>query len=166
MAKPSILLSPGSFVLPGVYNPVLDAVKAKGYEIKALHLPSVGPGAGQGRDGPAPSMHDDAAFVANEAEKLADEGKNVVLIGHSYGGIPITQAAEGLGVEDRRKQAKKGGIVTLGYMTALVPSVGSSAMEVLADVPPESKTPFEIDVRLPESLHALPFMSSLAVDIE
>jgi len=145
MAKSSILLIPGSFVLPEMYDPVVAAVRAQGYEMKALHLPSVGLSARQGRDGPAPSMHEDAAFVAKEAEKLVEEGKDVVLIGHSYGGIPITQAAKGLGVEDRRKQGKKGGIVKLAYMTALVPAVGSSAVDVLAGVPPEHQAPMETD---------------------
>ncbi len=149
MSKPSILFIPGSFVLPELYDPVVEAVRAKGCDIKVLHLPSVGPSARTGREGPAPSMHDDAAFVAREVEKLADEGKEVVLMGHSYGGVPITQAVEGLSLQDRRQRGKTGGIVRLAYMTALVPALGSSAAEVLAGVPEEHRAPMEVDVSGP-----------------
>ena len=75
MSNPSILLIPNSFALPEFYNPVVDAVAAKGYEIRALHLPSVGLKTGQGREGAPPTMYDDAAFIAKEAERFADEAK-------------------------------------------------------------------------------------------
>jgi hypothetical protein len=69
-------------------------------------------------------MFDDATFIAKETEKLADHGKDASLVAHSYGGVPITESAKGLGNQERQKQGKKGGIVRLAYMTALVPGVG------------------------------------------
>ena len=147
MSKPSILLIPGSFALPEYYDTVVEAVAAKGYEIWGLHLPSVGLETGQGREGAPPTMYDDAAFIAKEAEKLADEGKDVILIGHSYGGVPVTQSAEGLGKEERQKQGKSGGLVRLAYITSLVPAVGTSAAGVLADVTKEYQIDLKIDVR-------------------
>jgi pimeloyl-ACP methyl ester carboxylesterase len=149
MSKPSILLIPGSFALPEYYNPVVDAVVAKSYEIRALHLPSVALKTGQGREGALPTMYDDAAFIAKEAERLADEGKNVILIGHSYGGVPGTQSAKGPGTKERQKQGKTGGIVNLAYITSLVPAVGMSTAGVLADVPKEYQLDLKTDVRFP-----------------
>ena len=160
MSKPSILLIPGSFALPEFYDPIVDAVVAKGYEIRALHLPSVGLKTGQGREGAPPTMYDDAAFIAKEAERRADEGKDVILIGHSYGGVPVTQSAKGLGTKERQKQGKTGGIVHLAYITSLVPAVGTSAAAVLADVPKEHQLDLKIDVRLLASSF-LPFLSLL-----
>lgn len=147
MSKPSILLIPGSFALPEFYDPIIDAVAAKGYSIRGLHLPSVGLSALKGREGAPPTMYDDAAFIANEAKKLADEGKDVVLIGHSYGGIPVTQSLKGVGKEERGKQGKKGGVVRLAYITSLVPAVGVAALGVLADVPKEQQLDLKVDVR-------------------
>ncbi|MCJ1384566.1 hypothetical protein MMC17_007683 [Xylographa soralifera] len=144
MSKPSILLVPDSFTLPELYDPIVNAVAAKGYEIQALHLPSVGLKTGP-REGPPPSMYEDAALIAKEVEKLADEGKDVLLIAHSYGGIPATESTKGLGAEERQKDGKKGGIVALAYITALVPALGVSAMGVLAGVPPESQLLLPID---------------------
>ena len=149
MSKPSILLIPGSFGLPEFYDPIVDAVAAQGYLIRALHPPSVGTKAGHGNDQltEPPSMYDDAALIAGEAEKLAGEGKDVILVAHSYGGTPTTESTKGLGKEERQKQGKKGGIVNIAYMTALVPAVGVSAAGVLADVPKEQQLDLKIDVR-------------------
>lgn len=145
MSKPSILLIPGSFGLPEFYDPIVNAVAAQGYEIRALHYPSVGLKTGP-REGVPPSMYDDAAFIAEETEKLADEGKDVVLIAHSYGGVPTSQSIKGLGKEERVKAGKEGGVVNLAYMTALVPALGVSAMGVLSDVPKEQQLDLKIDV--------------------
>jgi len=131
MSKPSILLIPGSFSLPEFYDTVVDPVAAKGYEIKALHLPSVGSKPGPTEKEP-PSMYEDAALIAAEVTKLADLGKDVILIAHSYGGVPATESVKGLGKEERQKEGKKGGIVRLAYLTAIVPPVGSPSADVLS----------------------------------
>ncbi|OTA60424.1 alpha/beta-hydrolase [Hypoxylon sp. EC38] len=144
MPKPSIVLVPGSFSLPEFYDNILNAVKAKGYEIEGLHYPSVGLKTGP-RTGELPSMYDDAAFISKEVAKLADEGKDVVLIGHSYGGVPATQSTEGVTKAERQKQGKKGGIVRLAYMTALVPAIGQSAGGILEKLPAESRIQFAVD---------------------
>lgn len=148
MSKPAILLFPGSFVRPVLgYQPIIDHLTREGYEIKGLHPPSVGPGPRQGRDGPAPTMYDDAALIATEAEKLADEGKDVIVIGHSYGGVPVSQAPKDLSKDQRQAQGKPGGIVRLGYITSLVPALGKSAVDVLGTVPKEDQVNIVPDVR-------------------
>jgi pimeloyl-ACP methyl ester carboxylesterase len=146
MSKPSILFFPGSFVLVSVYQPIFDAVSKAGYEIKGIHPPSIGPSSRQGRDGPAPSMYDDAAVVAKEVEKLADQGRDVILIAHSYGGGPISQSTKGLSKEERKAQGKSGGIVRLAYMTAVVPAVGQSAQNVLSGTRNDGDMPVSMDV--------------------
>lgn len=145
----------GSFSLPTFYDEIIGAVAAKGYEIKALHSPSVGLDSGLGREGSLPTMYDDAAFIAKEVEKLADDGKEVVLIAHSYGGIPTSECPKGLGKEERQKQGKKGGLVRIAYMTCLVPAVGSSALNLLADVPIEQGVELSVDVSL--IIYHMPF---------
>lgn len=151
MTKPSIILVPGSFARPEFYDPIVDVVKSHGYSIRALHLPSVGLEAGP--VGPPPSMYDDAAFIAREVEKLADEGNDILLVAHSYGGVPATESLKGLSKEERAKSGKAGGVVRLAYLTCLVPAVGSNSASVLADVPEEARLELKIDVRLRRSLH-------------
>ena len=146
MTKPSIIFCPGSFNLPSEYQAIFDGVIEAGYEIKGIHLPSIGPSSQQGRDSPAPSMYDDATLIAQEVEKLADQRKDVVVMGHSYAGVPISQCTKGLGKEERKAQNKLGGIVQLAYMTALVPALGESAQDVISTGPKDRKIEMAVDV--------------------
>ncbi|KAH8666972.1 Alpha/beta hydrolase fold-1 [Xylariales sp. PMI_506] len=146
MSKPSILIVPGSFAHPSLYDNLVEALAKHGYELRALHIPSIGLEAGVGRDIPPPSMYDDAAFIAQEVNKLADEGKDVVLIPHSYGGVPATESVDkSLTKEAREKDGKKGGLVRLAYMTCLVPAVGQTAKDVLDELPPGDAIPMNVD---------------------
>jgi hypothetical protein len=157
MSKPSILFIPGSYTLLSVFQPLFDAVSKGGYEIKGIHLPTVGPSSRQGRDTPGPSMYDDAAAIAQEAEGLADQGKDVILMGHSYAGVPMSQSVKGLGKEQRKAQGKPGGIVRLAYIACLVPAIGSSAGSLLSRFPDEKRPRLSIDVSILND-HPLPFL--------
>ncbi|KAI1808583.1 alpha/beta-hydrolase [Daldinia bambusicola] len=141
MSKPTVLIVGGSFAPAEVYDDIVDAVKAKGYDIKALPYPSVRL-RGEPKPEKLPTMYDDAAFVANEISKLADEGKEVVLIAHSYGGVPATESTKGLTKKERQSQGKPGGVVRLAYMTALVAPVGRSAQSLLGEIPSENRVEF------------------------
>jgi pimeloyl-ACP methyl ester carboxylesterase len=154
--KPSIVFVPGSFALPEFYDNITTAVAAKGYEIKAIRLPSVGAKSAsshtpdseqdaQPHSQTTPTMFDDAAFITHEVTQLADQGKDVILIAHSYGGIPTSESIKGLAKAERTV----GGVVRVAYITALVPKLGASAMDVLADVAPENRDELQIDVCLP-----------------
>jgi len=145
MTRPSLILVPGSFALPEYYDPMFEKLRAKGVDIRGIHLPSVGLRTLEGRPGPPPTMYDDAAFIAKEVEKEADAGKDVVVIGHSYGGVPVSQFPQGLSKAQRQEQGKPGGLVALAYLTCLVPALGESAMSVLAFAPPENKTEMDVD---------------------
>lgn len=150
MSKPSIIFIPGSYVLLPVYQPLFDGISKAGYEIRGIHPPTVGLSSRQGRDGPAPSMYDDATVIAQEAEKLADQGRNVILMGHSYAGIPMSQSTKGLGKEERKAQGKPGGIVRLAYISSLVPAVGNSAGSLLSRFPDQNRPLVSIDVSVLE----------------
>ncbi|PSN69231.1 alpha/beta-hydrolase [Corynespora cassiicola Philippines] len=126
--KPILVLVPGSFSQLNSYTKAIDPFRAKGYELEAVTLPTTGK-----KPGPLPTMYDDAAQIAGVVERLADEGKDIVLVGHSYGGIPVSQSIKGLSKQDRVKQGKKGGLVRVAYLTALVPDVGQAAQNVLTN---------------------------------
>lgn len=148
MSKPSIIFIPGSFSLLPVWQPFFEAAYKLGHEITGLHPPTIGLSSQQGRDGPAPSMYDDAAVIAQEAEKLADQGKDVILMGHSYAGIPISQSTKGLSRNERKAQGKPGGVVQLAYIACLVPAIGESASSRLGKLPNDKKPSISIDVRV------------------
>lgn len=139
-SKPSIIIVPGSFSLPEFYDAVTDRVASKGYEIKAIRLRST-----EKLQQPA-TMYDDAAAIASEVAALVDQGKEVILVAHSYGGVPASESIKGLAkTED---SGKAGGIVNLAYLTAVVPELGASSADVLADIPTENRVELQLEVGL------------------
>lgn len=122
MSLPTLILIPGAYTPTTVYNPFLPILHAQGLDVYALPLQTVGR-----RPLPAPHMYDDAAFIAAEVRKLVDAGKRVVLLGHSYGGVPVSQCTKGLSVKERAAQGKEGGIVRLVFLTAVVLRLGETA---------------------------------------
>ncbi|KAI1371173.1 hypothetical protein F4677DRAFT_320785 [Hypoxylon crocopeplum] len=134
MPGPSLVIVPAASALPLFYDAVVDGVSRHGYDIKALHIPSVGLVTGA-RPGEPPNMYDDAAFISAHVTGLADAGYDVLLITHSYGGTAATESVRGLSKNERQKEGKKGGIVGLAYMTSLVPEVGHPASSTAGTTP-------------------------------
>ena len=77
-------------------------------------------------------MEDDAARIHGIAEKLLDNGKDVVFAMNSYGGIPTTQACHGLSRKEREAAGKPGAVVGLVYLSALLVQEGQSLAESLS----------------------------------
>ena len=60
----------------------------------------------------------------------ADE-KDIVVVCHSYGGIPGAGAAHGLSKIARAKEGKKGGVIGLIYISGFVVPEGSSLLDIM-----------------------------------
>ena len=125
--KPTVLIVPGSFSPLVLYTGIVDYLKYYGYEVEFAHYPSIG------RRDPLPpaTMEDDAAFVSSVVAKLADEGKSILMVTHSYGGIPGTEGSKSLSMQERTVAGKPGGIVRILYITSLVARVGESLVDLM-----------------------------------
>ncbi|KAI0144822.1 hypothetical protein BJ166DRAFT_565924 [Pestalotiopsis sp. NC0098] len=140
MGALSIVIVPAASAVPLIYEQVIDGVVANRFDIQALYIPSVGLVGNGVREGSPPTMYDDAAFIAGQVNDLADAGRDILLVMHSYGGTAGTQSAQGLSKIERQKQGKTGGIVGLAYMTCLVPELGKPASS-RATTPPKDAKP-------------------------
>jgi pimeloyl-ACP methyl ester carboxylesterase len=125
--RPTILIVPGSFSPPPLYASIVDHLNLHGYEAIVVNYPSIG------RRDPLPpaTMADDAAYTSAVVEKLADAGKSIVMVTHSYGGIVGTESTKDLAKTEREAVGKAGGIVRLLYITSLVPRVGESLQTLM-----------------------------------
>ena len=121
-SKPAFVLVPGFFSPKESYAKVVDLLSSKGYESLPTDLPTAAGGGDH-----APSMSDDANSIHDAAASLADQGKDVVLVAHSYSGIPVTESVRGLLEVDRAREGKRGGIVALVYIAAFMIGEGESA---------------------------------------
>lgn len=104
-AKPTILFVPGAWHLPVGFDVVRGQLQAIGYPTEAVAHPSVG------EEPPKSNLLDDSANLRAAIEKLANEGKQVVVITHSYGGVVGSCAVENLGFSQRKAAGKKGGVI-------------------------------------------------------
>lgn len=121
-SKPVIVFVPGAFSRPSDFDLVSNPLREVGYEVHVVHHPS----SPDVLVVPTPSMYDDANNIHRLVERMADEGKDIVIVMHSYGGLPGTQACEGLSRTERLRDSKPGGIVRLLYVGAAIARVGSS----------------------------------------
>lgn len=127
--KPTIVFAPGAWHTANSFDGVREALQARDWPTEAVDYPSVG------AEPPTKGAADDADAVRSVIEKLADEGKHIILVGHSYGGLVIANAVKGLGYKQRKEEGKAGGVLTLVYLSAFVTPVGTSLLDLLGGNP-------------------------------
>ena len=64
-------------------------------------------------------------------KRLADDGKEIVLVVHSYGGLVGQNALVGLGRKQRQAVGKEGGVIIFAYLAAFVAPKGASIKAML-----------------------------------
>lgn len=129
--KPTFVLVPGSFSVIESYDKLTPVITKAGYEYKLVPLLS----ANDGTRFPAPTMQDDAAQIRKNVQEVLDKGSDVVLVLHSYSGVPGSEALSGLGHSDRPEgSAAVTGIV---YIAAIVPVVGQSLLDLMFSYLPD-----------------------------
>ncbi|KEF51510.1 uncharacterized protein A1O9_12427 [Exophiala aquamarina CBS 119918] len=128
-AKPVIVFVPGAWHPPTVFEPVTKRLEAAGYETKGVHLASVG------AEVPLEDIEPDVKAIQSVIQSSADEGKDVLLVVHSYGGVVGSEAVQGLDKASREKAGKKGGVSHLYFCCAFALPEGVSLMDALQGKP-------------------------------
>jgi len=129
MSKPAILLVPGAWHSPSAFSPLTNYLTQHGYTVEGISLASIG------SSPPQPNFNADVQVIASTISKHADQGSDVIIIFHSYGGIPGTSACKGLLKSDRKAAGKKGGVVHLIYCCAFAVDEGVCLMDGLGGQP-------------------------------
>ncbi|EDN02759.1 predicted protein [Histoplasma mississippiense (nom. inval.)] len=111
MAKPTVVFVPGGFHTPAIFDPVLPFLHAAGYPTASVYLPSVGVSPG------IPDLSPDVEAVNLVVGGLVALGREVLLVAHSYGGVPSSEGLQGLSKQERQAQGLAGGVDP----TALLP---------------------------------------------
>jgi pimeloyl-ACP methyl ester carboxylesterase len=118
-SKRNIVLIPGAFHGGWYFSPIVDELRAAGHGVYTMSL--------SGLDGPVRrphiginlDTHIDEVVSLVELEKL----DNVMLVGHSYGGMVVAGASEQLA----------GHVKTLLFIDAMLPADGESVWTLLKD---------------------------------
>lgn len=114
----SVVLVHGAFHGGWCWTKVVDGLTAEGIEVVAVDLP----GHGVGDTRPIGGLHGDAAHVR---EVLHETPGPIVLVGHSYGGAVISEAAAG-----------RPDVAHLVYLAAVVPDAGEGIGGAAVDLDP------------------------------
>ena len=123
--KPAIVFIPGAWLTPGQYTQLLDVLDSSGYRTFIQGLPSV-----NSQNPEAQTVTTDAAFVREHLIlPQIREKREVVLVMHSYGGIPGPVAANGLSKQELSAQGKPGGIVGMIMLSAFIALEGQSVRD-------------------------------------
>ncbi|MEV4905694.1 alpha/beta hydrolase [Streptomyces albidoflavus] len=113
-AKPTVLLVHGAWADSSSWSPVIDRLQGQGYPVQAIANPLRG-------------LSSDAAYLKSRIKSI--EGP-VVLVGHSYGGSVISEAA-----------AREPNVKALVYVAAFAPAAGESTGTLAAKDPGSHATP-------------------------
>ncbi|CAJ2503855.1 Uu.00g112490.m01.CDS01 [Anthostomella pinea] len=123
--KPAIIIVTGAWVPPSIYGSLGDPLRVAGYEVYTTAHKTNTSEPFQ----PLPTPYDDAEPLRELTTRLADEGKDIMFVMHSYGGLPGSIASQGLGKKQRQEQGKPGGVVRLFYITAWIAEQGKMGMD-------------------------------------
>lgn len=84
---------------------------------------------------PPATFDDDVEHIRSQILSVLDgqDSADVVLVVHSYAGIPGTAAIQGLNKASRAKEAKTNGVVGILYIAAAIPEVGESLRSIMID---------------------------------
>lgn len=127
--RPVFFLATGAWHTPDCYEILQGKLHAQNFETRTVAYPSVG------AEPPTKGLPDDAAAVRAELEVLVNQGRQVILVGHSYGGLVIAEAVKGLGYKQRQTEGKAGGVTLLVYLAAFVTPKGASILKMIGGQP-------------------------------
>ena len=137
--RPTIVLVHGGFVDGSGWEGVFTRLRKKGHNVTIVQNPTI-------------SLSDD---VAATRRAIASSSGPVILVGHSYGGVVITEAGN-----DPK-------VVGLVYITAFVPDSGESVAKLIANPAPGAPVP---PILPPQdgflSLDKAKFAASFAGDVD
>ncbi|KAF4957359.1 hypothetical protein FSARC_11321 [Fusarium sarcochroum] len=123
--KPTIVFAPGAWHTADCFDLVRKELHARNWSTEAVDYPSVG------AEPPTKGLADDVSVVRTTLQRLADEGKEIMLVVHSYGGVVGANAVQGLGYKQRAQEGKTGGVIQLVYLSGFVMPKGKGILELL-----------------------------------
>ncbi|KAK6225523.1 hypothetical protein QIS74_01570 [Colletotrichum tabaci] len=128
--KPTFIFVPGAWHCATKFLPVTSQLEALGYATKLVRLPCFG------AEPPLADFGPDVAAIRQQIQAAVDDGQDVVLFMHSYGGIVGCEACRGFDKTGRQRQGKPGGIVRLVFCAAFLAPEGVSLLDMLqGDLP-------------------------------
>lgn len=128
--KPTLVIVQGAFQDPSVYEGLEKILSSQGFPI--VHPLLLSCSNVESPKFPSITLIDDALAIRMELVRLVEyEGKTVVVVMHSYGGLPGSEAIPNhFSYSTRQAADSPGGVIHLFYVAAFLLYEGQSMMEV------------------------------------
>ena len=159
MSKPDafrIFLVPGSWHVPAHHENIIKEFGSQGIPASTLLLPTCdvtkasildlshpdlsGPRPSQ----PWPDMYADAQAIRDRLSQLVEAGEAVLLVAHSYGGLPASEALlPELCYQTRKRDGKSGGVIGLFAIASFL-LAGMTTVEAMGGGDPLPTTPSQV----------------------
>ncbi|KAK4888852.1 hypothetical protein LTR27_012313 [Elasticomyces elasticus] len=130
MAQPTLVLVHGSWHSPEHFELLVPALSYHGYKTLTASLPST-----QSMDLPPRDLSDDTAAVRDAVLTELDQGNDVVVVAHSYGGCVANNALEGLDRRARTAAGHKNAVTAIVFLCAAPLPVGTTFLAAIGGKP-------------------------------
>lgn len=117
---PVLVFVPGAWHTPACFHKVIERLERLGYKCLSITLAAVG------RNPPITSLDEDVSAIRTVVTNEVDAGNDVVMVMHSYGGVPANNSLKGLSKAERSKEGKNGGVIKLAMIAAFLIPEGAS----------------------------------------
>jgi pimeloyl-ACP methyl ester carboxylesterase len=131
-ARPTIVFFAGAFADPSCFDALAALFKDEGYHTAYAQVLSLNP------------ANPEEVTTAKDAEHtrkqvllpLLEDGEDVIVFTHSYGGVVGGAAAAGLSKSSRTAEGKKGGVIGLLYLAGNIVHEGKTLFEAVGGAYP------------------------------
>ncbi|PWY90614.1 alpha/beta-hydrolase [Aspergillus sclerotioniger CBS 115572] len=138
--NPAILIIPGGWHVPASYSKLTDLLKSSGYDVHVPALPSM-----NGVRPPTADLEADTGLFREYTLNLANAGRSIIVIVHSYSGQVATNGLAGLGADTRAQQGLSGGVVHILSLCAFLLREGLGMVDVVKHFDQEDLIPLAYD---------------------
>jgi pimeloyl-ACP methyl ester carboxylesterase len=130
MPKPTIVLVHGAWHSPEHFKPVIEVLESHNYKTAAVSCPSSSPTATA-----TPATFEDDCSAVRSVVLRELESADVLVVCHSYGGVPGSNALQGLSPPARAASNDTTSVTGIAYMCAAVLPAGITFLQAIGGQP-------------------------------
>lgn len=128
-SNPTLIFCPGAWYPPTAFEPLV--VHFPDHTTYTVAFPSIQEATS------VQDLQSDIDALRALVEQEASTGKDVAVISHSWSGLPVNSALDGLSKAERQAAGETGGVTKLIFISAFIPEVGESLIGAFGGVPPD-----------------------------
>ncbi|KAI9646728.1 hypothetical protein NHQ30_004725 [Ciborinia camelliae] len=125
MSRPTFVCVPGFCHTSAIFDPLRTLLGHYGYPVLPVQLPSVLVNGSHASNDPA----QDSRAIRISVSRLVEAGHDVIIILHSYAGVPGGDALQGLGKTERTQRGLGGGVLRIVFVMAWIVQEGFKMCE-------------------------------------